>query len=134
MRTTRISRRLNVRVRAGRRPRLFAERLRGPGDESLQLYPVLCRRKYRDHDGGSIAVVRYNPPRHDDAANAERIVACVNACTGITTEALENGVIKHLLKEAFMRTLNPFAREQQRISDMTYLGKPIFEEDFEEDE
>ena len=39
-----------------------------------------------------------------------------------------------MLKEAFMRTLNPFAREQQRISDMTYLGKPIFEEDFEEDE
>jgi hypothetical protein len=84
--------------------------------------------------GESIAVVRYNPPKHDDAANAERIVACVNACEGITTESLESGLIKHLLKDAFMRTLNPFDRCQQRISDMTYLGKPIYEEDFEEDE
>ena len=32
------------------------------------------------------------------AANAQRIVACVNACSGITNEALEAGYIKHLVE------------------------------------
>ena len=31
-------------------------------------------------------------------ANVRRIVACVNACEGMTTEAIERGVIKELLK------------------------------------
>lgn len=31
-------------------------------------------------------------------ANLRRIVACVNACQGIPTEALEQGMIKELLK------------------------------------
>jgi hypothetical protein len=30
--------------------------------------------------------------------NAKRIVACVNACAGITNEALEAGYIKHLVE------------------------------------
>ena len=33
----------------------------------------------------------------DDLANAKRIVACVNACAGITNEALEAGVIQSAL-------------------------------------
>lgn len=65
-------------------------------------------------------------------ANARRIVACVNACAGITTEALESGLIKHLLNDAYMRTLNPFLPNPQRKQDMTYLGKPVYEKDFEE--
>ena len=30
-------------------------------------------------------------------ADAKRIIACVNACAGITNEALEAGYIKHLV-------------------------------------
>ena len=33
----------------------------------------------------------------DDLSNARRIVACVNACEGITNEALEAGVIQSAL-------------------------------------
>jgi hypothetical protein len=33
----------------------------------------------------------------DSIANAQRIVACVNACEGITNEALEAGVIQSAL-------------------------------------
>ena len=61
-------------------------------------------------------------------ANADRIVACVNACAGITTDALESGLIKHLLDDAYMITLNPFDPKQQNKQDMTYLGKPVYEE------
>lgn len=32
--------------------------------------------------------------------NARRIVACVNACDGIPTEALESGVVRELIKAA----------------------------------
>ena len=67
-------------------------------------------------------------------ANAARLLAVLNACAGITTEALESGLIKHLLNDSFMRTLNPFNPNQQRKQDMTYLGKPVYEEDFEEDD
>lgn len=35
----------------------------------------------------------------EDQANAERIVACVNACAGISTEALEQGVVKELYEQ-----------------------------------
>ena len=31
-------------------------------------------------------------------ANVRRIVACVNACVGISTEALESGAIRNLIK------------------------------------
>ncbi len=65
-------------------------------------------------------------------SDARRIAACVNACAGITTEALESGLIKHLLDDAYMRTLNPFDQKPQNKQGMTYLGKPIYEEDFEE--
>ena len=65
-------------------------------------------------------------------SDAKRIAACVNACAGIRTEALENGLVKHLLDDAYMITLNPFDPKQQNKQDMTYLGKPVYEEDFEE--
>lgn len=68
----------------------------------------------------------------DNKANAERIALCVNACAGIRTEALESGLIKHLLNDAYMRTLNPFDPNPQSKMDMKYLGKPVYEEDFEE--
>jgi len=32
------------------------------------------------------------------AANARRIVACVNACAGLSTEALESGALADLVK------------------------------------
>lgn len=83
-------------------------------------------------DGGSIATVYENRPRHDAKENAKRIVACVNACAGIRTEALESGLIKYLLNDAYMRTLNPFDPNPQNKMDMKYLGKPVYEEDFEE--
>lgn len=67
-----------------------------------------------------------------ELANAKRIVACVNACAGIRTEALESGLIKYLLNDAYMRTLNPFDPNPQNKMDMKYLGKPVYEEDFEE--
>jgi hypothetical protein len=35
--------------------------------------------------------------QNEASANAERIIACVNACAGITTEALQAGVIRRLI-------------------------------------
>jgi hypothetical protein len=35
-----------------------------------------------------------------DEANYKRIVACVNACAGIPTEALQRGVIQKLIETA----------------------------------
>ena len=66
--------------------------------------------------------------------DAKRIVACVNACAGIRTEVLEKGIIKHLLNEAFRKTINPFDYVEKRKQDMTYLGKPVYEEGFEEEQ
>lgn len=46
-------------------------------------------------------IIRARPKIDDIAegeANARRIVACVNACAGITNEALEAGYIKHLVE------------------------------------
>lgn len=95
--------------------------------EHQQKKKVLANFKYGDYGDSSTLICTCE--NEDDA---KRIAACVNACAEITTEALESGLIKHLLNDAFMRTLNPFNREEQSMSDMTYLGKPIFGEDFEE--
>ena len=35
----------------------------------------------------------------DSIANAQRIALCVNACAGITNEALEAGVVRNVLGE-----------------------------------
>ncbi len=40
-----------------------------------------------------------------DPKNARRIVACVNACAGLSTEALESGALAELLETA-KRALN----------------------------
>lgn len=40
----------------------------------------------------------FNQIAYAHKANAKRIVACVNACAGITNEALEAGYIKHLVE------------------------------------
>ena len=37
----------------------------------------------------------------EQEANLERIIACVNACKGIKTEALNKGIINDLFKEYF---------------------------------
>ena len=37
-------------------------------------------------------------------ANAKRIVACVNACAGITNDALEAGVVRHSIGEFMQDT------------------------------
>lgn len=55
-----------------------------------------------------IAEVRNESPKSstfgmEQIANADRIVACVNACAGISTEALENGAIKAIIA-AFEKT------------------------------
>lgn len=67
-------------------------------------------------------------------SDARRIAACFNACAGIRTESLESGLIKHLLDYAYMMTLNPLLPNPQRKQDMTYLGKPVYEENFKDGE
>jgi hypothetical protein len=49
-------------------------------------------------------------------ANARRIVACVNACTGIPTEALEGGVVADLLAacKAVLAKLDSITTEEFR--------------------
>lgn len=47
-----------------------------------------------DRRGNTIAIAYQNKNIDgDDLANAKRIVACVNACEGITNEALEADVV-----------------------------------------
>ena len=41
--------------------------------------------------------LRYYGLDNKAPANAQRIVACVNACAGITNEVLEDGIIKKAL-------------------------------------
>jgi hypothetical protein len=47
-----------------------------------------------------IACLPASMPWQKRLANARRIVACVHACKGITTEALENNAIKELIDVA----------------------------------
>lgn len=48
-----------------------------------------------------VAMMQHSPDRqHVAEADARRIVACVNACAGIPTEALEAGAIAALVLEA----------------------------------
>lgn len=60
-------------------------------------------------------------------ANTKRIVACVNACAGITNEALEAGYIKHLVetdkkRHEFLCSISDIKKEY------TYKGKKILED------
>ncbi len=56
-------------------------------------------------------------------ANAERIIACVNACQGITTEALEADVVSRCINEV---------GEEHSYSDGSdindYLGVKVWED------
>jgi len=63
---------------------------------------------------------------HDNEI-AQRIVACVNACEGITNEALEAGYIKHLVetdkkRHEFLCSISDIKKEY------TYKGKKILED------
>ena len=57
--------------------------------------------------------------------DAERIVACVNACTGITTEALEAGVV-HGVIESLRYLQNG---RNGRLKTDTWMGVDIWEEE-----
>ena len=70
--------------------------------------------------------------------NAERIVACVNACQGITTEALEKGVIASTLKSYEDLFISREMYRYKHIKDiensiskgtMTCCGYKIWEEE-----
>lgn len=70
------------------------------------------------HHGEGIAVTE---PRgyFESNANARRIVVAVNGCKGISTEALEKGVVKELLdvaKDILENTVNPVVGADGRLS------------------
>lgn len=62
--------------------------------------------------------------------DAERIVSCVNACAGITNEALENGVIKEAMELFWIVSDKAILNENNQ---MTYKGGIVFASDKEED-
>ncbi len=55
-------------------------------------------------------------------ANTKRIVACVNACAGITNEALEAGVVRNVLGE--------YMQDSNHIGDVKiFYDLPLMKED-----
>ena len=54
----------------------------------------------------------------DDLANAKRIVACVNACAGITDAVIEEGIIK----KALIAYLGSYDK------NMTWNGMKVWED------
>ncbi len=38
-------------------------------------------------------------PKEEDEANCRRIVACVNVLAGLTTEEIENGILKQVIEK-----------------------------------
>ena len=48
-------------------------------------------------DGTTYCVADVNNATYFDENNAKRICLCVNACTGIPTEALESGVVMEMI-------------------------------------
>ena len=61
-------------------------------------------------------------------ANAERIIACVNACAGINTEALEAGLIKYMLKVLIENRMKFPMNWGIPDNEITFLGVKILEE------
>jgi len=49
---------------------------------------------YGETSAAICVITETSKMNQEDIANARRIVACVNACAGISTEELERGVIK----------------------------------------
>ena len=70
----------------------------------------------------------FNQIAYANEANAKRIVACVNACAGITNEALEAGIVKEAM-ELFWRVSDKAVLNEN--NQMTYNGKTIFISDME---
>lgn len=73
-------------------------------------------------------VMKHNIPKNyehiygDDLANAKRIVACVNACAGITNEALEAGIVLDSVK------LHEAILDQQPSSFFKEYGLKVWED------
>ena len=69
---------------------------------------------------------------NSNKSNIERIVACVNACQGITTEALEDGVVKYCIKKAEQNNclLRPYhsSSDSGGFGPFTFDGFPVWED------
>lgn len=65
---------------------------------------------------GLVSAPQHPADEAEDEANARRIVACVNACAGISTEALESGALREVvgcalsLFDANSEVLAPFEK------------------------
>lgn len=65
----------------------------------------------------------------NDARIAGRIALCVNACEGITNEALEQGIVQSVLDELKLRHLNGNAIFADLIPELkTFMGVKIWED------
>lgn len=69
---------------------------------------------------GSLIAYAARGNKEKDSANAERIVACVNACKELPTVALEAGVIAKLVK------LAKASYSYQATVDLDYMAPGIF--------
>jgi len=58
-----------------------------------------------------------------NGADARRIVACVHACEGIPTEALESGVVRELIEAA--TRLDEIKRLQQKVQRANALAVAV---------
>ena len=66
----------------------------------------------------------------NDARIAGRIALCVNACEGITNEALEQGIVQAGLDELKLRHLNGKAIFADLIPELkTFMGVKIWEDE-----
>ena len=75
-----------------------------------------------DIESGYIVETRKVKRGDIDIANAKRIVACVNACAGITNEALEAGIVRNVLGE--------YMQDSNHIGDVKiFYDLPLMKED-----
>lgn len=82
-----------------------------------------------DGENGYLAETRKVKRGDIDVVNAKRIVACVNACEGITNEALEQGIVQAGLDELKLRHLNGKAIFADLIPELkTFMGVKIWED------
>ena len=75
-----------------------------------------------DAENGYLAETRHIHSGDIEEINAKRIVACVNACAGITNEALENGIVLDSVK------LHEAILEQQPSSFFKEYGVKVWED------
>lgn len=61
-------------------------------------------------------------------ANADRIVACVNACAGITTEALNMGVVKGCMQQVHSSSVIRKYVLGLPYEPDKWMGVPVYEE------